>query len=55
MIEVRNETNKKIYVALCKTKLGNLYFHIANKKSEHISTLVNPNDYAKVEAKEVGV
>lgn len=50
MIEIRNETNKSIYVKLCQSKLsGNMYLHIDNKKSKHINILVKPKDYEQIE------
>lgn len=53
-LEIRNETNKKLYVSLCKTTiLGNLFLHIDNKKSRHIPILVKPKSYEIIKEKEV--
>lgn len=53
MIEVRNETKKKLYVALCKTSVGSLYLHISDKKTKHVPILVKPSDYEQIEPKKV--
>lgn len=45
-LEIRNETDKKLYVALCATGLmGNYFLHIDNKKSKHIPLLIDAHDY----------
>jgi hypothetical protein len=54
MIEIRNETNKKLFVKLCKSKItGALYLHIDNKKSKHINIPVKANYYEIIDAEEV--
>jgi len=44
-IEIRNEMDKTIYVALCKSLLGNLFLHVADRKSKHIPVAVQPQYY----------
>ena len=48
-LEIRNETNKKIYVALCRSKLGNYFLHIDDRKSKHIPLAVEPNYYLVID------
>ena len=44
-LEIRNELNKNIYVALCQSILGNYFLHIDDKKSKHIPFQIKPHDY----------
>lgn len=48
-LEIRNETNKKLYVALCQSMLGNYFLHIDEKKSKHIPLLIKANDYLLID------
>jgi len=44
-LEIRNESDGKIYVALCRSMLGDYFLHVDSKKSKHIPLLVKPYDY----------
>lgn len=53
-IEVRNESNRKLYVKLCKSmSSGRRYLHIDTKPSRHIDICVKAGDYEVVEENRV--
>jgi hypothetical protein len=54
-LEVRNETDKEIWVRLCHTPLGGYYLHVSDKEDGHINIPVRPNDYEQIEPKEFKV
>ena len=54
MIEVRNESDKPIFVKLCRSLLsGTAYLHVSDKKTKHTNQKVKANNYLLVGETEV--
>ena len=58
MIEIRNNTKKKLHIAICRAKLsGNIYVEIDNLKTKevHKGKICEPNNYCQPEINKVNV
>ena len=50
-IEVRNETDKPLYVQLCRSLgSGRVFLHIRETPDEHTKTKITQGDYAVIKA-----